>query len=354
MPSALSNPPSEPWSAASRSRASAAAAPDPAATSAWAAKAVASASLEQVSSPIVAAEPAVGALLGEEDVDRGGGHALAGADEGHDREGLADGVRVVARGEAAVHRQVGEPSRLHGPLGGPQLVDEVEAAERGRVAPVGDHGEERLGRRAGVGRGEVGTDVAADVVLEVGERGIGLVRPGPGPVERQDRVDGVAAVEVRRRGVDVVVVTGGERARDEVRGVHGLRGGGGRGVREPCRRRGGDGLVARHAGRGRGDAAPRRGGARRGHRSAGTRGGLGRRAGRGAGLGRTRSARSGVGDGSAVLRAACGGRGSAVGSANASTAGPATSAVATRRMPATRSGAYRAVVGDIGASLSGS
>src|SRR5690606_36053182 len=75
-------------------------------------------------------ETAVVALLVEEVVHRLARDVAGGATDCDDPEGLADGVGVVARREAAVDRQVGEPARLDGAEGVvQQRREEVESSE---------------------------------------------------------------------------------------------------------------------------------------------------------------------------------------------------------------------------------
>ena len=265
--------------AASASRASAAAASDPAPISACAAKAVASGSLTHVAPPIVPRNPPSAHCWAR----RTSTDAVDTLSPARTRAMTArDCPMVLEKSQVGKPQSTGRSENRPGSTA-PSVARSSSTRSRPPKAvgspPVGDHGQERLGGRAGVRRGEVGADVATDVVLEVRERGVRLGRPGAGPVEREDGVDGVAAVEERRSGVDVVVLTRGERAGDEVRGVRGLRDGGCCGLGEPGRRRGGDALVAHLAGGGRGRRAPRGRCARRGRRTGGARGGVRRRGG---------------------------------------------------------------------------
>ena len=163
-PSVLLTLPSARWMAARLSSASPAAVAPPAASSACAANAVASGSLAARRVPDRASEAAVGALLRQQDLDRGVGDALARPEQRDDGERLADGVRVVA-----VDRDVAEaPLGVLQPL---QLLDEVHPLHVRGVLPRHEDAEERLGDRTGVPllvEAVVAVDLATDQVrLEV-------------------------------------------------------------------------------------------------------------------------------------------------------------------------------------------
>ena len=181
-PSSLSSAPLPSWASASQSSASSRGRrPTRRRGAPGRRSAVASASLAHPSASMLFAEATVGALLGEQEVDRVGAQRLTGAHERDDSERLADGRGVVARVEPAVDREVGEAARLDGALGGLELGDEVDAPKAVGSPPWATTAMIALAVGPGVGRREVGAHVVATLSSTQAKEASAWVEPASAP-----------------------------------------------------------------------------------------------------------------------------------------------------------------------------
>ena len=286
-----------------------------------------------------------------------GADGLTGPVEPDEREGLAEGVRVVAVGG-----DVGEAAvRL---LEAGQRAHQVEPTERAGVDALRDGDVEQLRDRAGVDLlGVAEADVGHRVVDQLLGRGRGGILAGARRVEREDGVCrepevGVAEALEHEAGGDELLleVVRGHQGRVAARGRPG-GGVGSHGAGAPAgqqageSRRAGAGAARGVVGLGEGAGSLGLGEVVLDGLSVGVVVGVGSAGVVLVGPGPPVVVADAVGPASAVGLVV----GLAVGSANALVAGPPTSAAATSRVPARRNRAPRAVVGvDIGAFLSGS